>query len=229
MSAREYQPPPEPILIGTDGFAMLVLSTTLAVLTCGVTLLLCMAYVVWVACRARCDAPAARRILVLGMRLDPEGKPGPDYQTRLARAAALWTRNKTTEIVILGGRTVAGQPSEAAAGARFLRGCGVAAGVIRLEDRSRHTLENLMLYRTRFAAEAEAVVLVSSRFHLARSSLLANGLNIAHAPCAAEPARRPAPRHLPLMVFEAGLIHWYITGRGFARLTGNRRMAARIS
>jgi hypothetical protein len=34
---------------------------------------------------------------------------------------------------------------------------------------------------------------------------------------------------MPLMVFEALLIHWYVTGRSFARFTGNRRMAARIS
>jgi uncharacterized SAM-binding protein YcdF (DUF218 family) len=229
MSLREYQPPPEPILIGTDGFAMLVLSTTLAVLSCGATLVLSVAYVVWIACRTECDAPPCRRILVLGMRLDLKGKPGPDYRMRLARAAALWTRAKTTEIVILGGRTAAGQPSEAASGAVFLHACDVATGSILLEDRSRHTLENLMLYRAHFGPESDPAVLVSSRFHLARSSLLAKDLNIAHVPCAAEAARRPALRHVPLMLFEAALIHWYLTGRGFVRLTGNRPMAARIS
>ena len=229
MTLCAYQPPPEPILIGIDGFAMLVLSTILAVLSCGATLMLSVAYVVWVTCRTRCDAPPGRRIVVLGMRLDPEGKPGPDYQRRLRRAAALWTRDKTTEIVLLGGRAAAGQPSEAASGAIFLHACGVATSSIRLEDRSRHTLENLMLYRAHFGPGTDPAVLVTSRFHLARSSLLANGLNIAHVPCAAEPARRPPLRHAPLMLFEAALIHWYVTGLGFARLTGNRRMAARIS
>jgi len=163
------------------------------------------------------------------MRLDPEGKPGPDYQARLRRAAALWTRDKTTEIVILGGRTAAGQPSEAASGAAFLHACGVATRSILIEDRSRHTLENLVLYRAHFGAATDPAVLVTSRFHLARSSLLANGLNIAHVPCAAEPARRTPLRHVPLVLFDAALIHWYVTGLGFARLTGNRRMAARIS
>jgi len=229
MSLRDYEPPPEPILIGTDGFAMLVLSTMLAVLSCGATLLLSVAYVVWVACRTRCDAPPSRRILVLGVRLDPAGKPGPDYQARLRRAAALWTRDETTEIVLLGGRTAAGQPSEAAAGASFLHACGVATRSILLEDRSRHTLENLVLYRAHFGPGTDPAVLVTSRFHLARSSLLANGLNIAHVPCAAEPARRPPLRHVAPMLFEAVLIHWYVTGLGFARLTGDRRMAARIS
>jgi len=208
---------------------MLALSTTLAALSCGATLLLSLAYVVWIAWRTKCDAPPSRRILVLGMRLDPEGKPGPDYRMRLARAAALWTRDKRTEIVVLGGSRVAGQPSEAAAGAAFLEACGVATGSILLEDRSRHTLENLTLYRAHLGAETDPAVLVTSRFHLARSSLLANGLNIAHVPCAAEQARRPPLRHVPMMLFEAALIHWYVTGRSFAWLTGNRRMAARIS
>jgi uncharacterized SAM-binding protein YcdF (DUF218 family) len=218
MNAREFQPPPEPILIGNDGFAMLVLSTTLAMLSGGATLLLSAAYVLWVACRTRCDAPPCRRIMVLGMRLDPEGKPGPDYQTRLRRAAELWTREKTTEIVILGGRTVAGQPSEAASGALFLRACDVATGAVLLEDRSRHTLENLTLYRARFATDAEPAVLVTSRFHRARSSILAKGLNIAQVPCAAERPCRPPLRHLPLVLFEAALIHWYVTGRVVARM-----------
>lgn len=229
MRARDVRPAPEPILIGTDGFAMLALSMTFALLSCGATLLLSVAYVVWVACRTRSDAPPCRRILVLGTRLDPAGKPGPDYRKRLRRAAALWTRDTATEIVVLGGSRAANQPSEAASGAAFLCACDVAAGAILLEDQSRHTLENLRLYRERFIAPSEPAVLVTSRFHLARSSLLARGLSIAHVACAAEHARRPCLRHLPLMLFEAVLIHWYLTGRSFARLTGNRRMAARIS
>jgi len=208
---------------------MLALSTMLAVLSCGATLLLSLGYVLWIACRTRCDPPKVRRILVLGMRLDTLGQPGPDYRARLARAAALHASHDAARIVILGGRTTPGQPSEAAAGAVFLQGRNVPAAAILLEDRSRHTLENLTLYRARFAANAGPTALVTNRFHLARSSLLAAGLKIRHVRCAAEQSRRLPLRHVPLMVFEALLIHWYITGRGFARLTGNRRMAARIS
>jgi uncharacterized SAM-binding protein YcdF (DUF218 family) len=229
MESPAPQPPLEPIVIGADGFAMLALSTMLMVLSCSATFLLCLCYVWWIACRTRCDPPKARRILVLGMLLDPLGQPGPDYRARLARAAALRAKHDTAQIVILGGRTRPNQPSEAAAGALFLQACNVPAAAILLEDRSRHTLENLMLYRARFPADARAIVLVTSRFHLARSSLLAAGLDIRHFPCAAEQSRWPPLRHIPLMVFEALLIHWYITGRSFARLTGNHRMAARIS
>jgi uncharacterized SAM-binding protein YcdF (DUF218 family) len=229
MTSANPQPPLEPVVIGADGFAMLALSSVIVVLSCGTTLLLSIVYVLWIACRTRCDPPNVRRILVLGMRLDALGQPGPDYRARLARAALLHAQHDAAQIVILGGRTTPGQPSEAAAGAIFLRARNVPAAAILLEDRSRHTLENLTLYRARFAADAGATVLVTSRFHLARSALLAAGLEIPRVPCAAEQSRRPSLRHIPLMVFEALLIHWYVTGRSFARLTGNRRMAARIS
>jgi hypothetical protein len=72
-------------------------------------------------------------------------------------------------------------------------------------------------------------LLVTSRFHIARSSMLAAGLGPVNVPCVAESFRLAWLRHVPLMLFEAVLIHWYITGRIFARITGNRRMAARIS
>ncbi len=229
MTSSNPQPPLEPVVIGADGFAMLALSTVIVVLSCGTTLLLSLFYVLWIACRTGCDPPSVQRILVLGMRLDGLGQPRPDYRARLARAALLRAKHDAAQIVILGGRTTPGQPSEAAAGAVFLQAHNVPAAAILLEDRSRHTLENLTLYRARFAVDAGPTVLVTSRFHLARSALLAAGLEIRRVPCAAERSRRPPLRHIPLMVFEALLIHWYVTGRNFARLTGNRRMAARIS
>ncbi|HEY4172076.1 MAG TPA: YdcF family protein [Rhodopila sp.] len=229
MEPRDTPTRPDPIVVGPDGRAMLALSTALMVLSCGTTLLLSLGYVLWIAWRTRSDPPVARRILVLGMRLDAFGKPTPDYRTRLARAATLHAQANAARIIILGGQTTAGQPSEAAAGAAFLHVHGVPATNILLEDWSRHTLENLTLYRSRFGTDGDPAVLVTSRFHLARSSLLAAGLRIRHVRCAAEQSRCPPLRHVPLMVFEALLIHWYIVGRSFARLTGNRRIAARIS
>jgi uncharacterized SAM-binding protein YcdF (DUF218 family) len=229
MTASNSQPPLEPVVIGADGFAMLALSSVIVVLSCGTTLLLSLFYVLWIGCRTRCDPPDVRRILVLGMRLDALARPGPEYRARLARAAILRAKHDAAQIVILGGRTTPGQPSEAAAGAVFLQAHNVPATAILLENRSRHTLENLTLYRARFAPDAGPTVLVTSRFHLARSALLAAGLEIPCVPCAAEQSRWPPLRHIPLMVIEALLIHWYVTGRSFARLTGNRRMAARIS
>jgi hypothetical protein len=54
-------------------------------------------------------------------------------------------------------------------------------------------------------------------------------LAFAHTLCAAEDSRLAALRHLPRMLSEALLIHWYATGSSFARLTGNWHIMARIS
>jgi uncharacterized SAM-binding protein YcdF (DUF218 family) len=167
---------------------------------------------------------------VLGNRLAPDGAPGAMFSRRLDRARAL-LGDSDAAIFILGGRTRAEvKKSEAEAGADFLIARGVAAARIRREDRSRHTLENLRFYRLRFpGAPAETCVLVTSRFHLARASMLARGLGIAHARCAAEEEHGLIPGGLFRVLFEALLIHWYVVGKTFSICTGNARMIARIS
>jgi hypothetical protein len=90
-----------------------------------------------------------------------------------------------------------------------------------------------MLYRTDFIDDAtpagELPILVTSRTHLARSSVLARGLGIAHRRCAAEDHAAIVLRELPLALWEAVLLHWYVIGRLYVRCTGNPGMAARIS
>jgi uncharacterized SAM-binding protein YcdF (DUF218 family) len=209
---------------------MLVLSTALMLLSSGSTLLAVLAHVMWVACRARSDMPSSHRILVLGARLSAAGQPTPTYRERLHRAFVLWSQAPSSHIIILGGRTEPSVQSEAAAGAALLYTYGVPPERILIEEQSRHTLDNLLLYRARLSAGAEGQpLLVTSRFHLARSSLLANGLGIAHVPCAAEPKCLWSLRHAVMMLYEAALIHWYITGRAFSLISGNKSMTARIT
>ncbi len=217
------------MVIGIDGFAMLALSFGVMLLSLGASPVLAFCYVLWIASHAPHDAPPNQRIVVLGTRLDSNGEPNSRYRARLDRVCQLWGRTADCEVIILGGSTSQDARSEAAVGAAFLRARGVPGDRIRTEDRSRHTLENLLLYRAQFPATmGEPPVLVTSRFHLARSSLLALGLGIAHTRCAAEDSRLAALRDLPRMAAEALLIHWYVTGRSFARLTGSKRIAARI-
>jgi uncharacterized SAM-binding protein YcdF (DUF218 family) len=216
--------------IGPEGVAMLGLSGVVMLLSFGTSLLLALGHVVWVALRTPSDGPPAAHIIVLGMQLTRNGGLSACYRTRLARAAESWRRSERTTIVILGGMTASRSRSEAAAGAAWLLANGVSANSILTEDRSRNTLENLLQYRERYACGCEEPpVLLTSRFHLARSSLLATGLGIAHRPRAAEASRLAALRHLPRIIHEALLIHWYMTSRCFVRLTHNRRVAARIS
>jgi uncharacterized SAM-binding protein YcdF (DUF218 family) len=215
--------------IGPDGFAVLATSFAIMALSLGTTLLPGLAFVLWVAARASCVSPPRRRILVLGMRLDPSGQLTLDYRARLLRAAALWSEMKSARIVILGGRPSPLLPSEAQMGRTALQAAGVPAANLILEEQSHHTLENLLHYRAAFAdSRLEPVLLVTNRFHLARCALLAAGLGIPHQLCAAEDQRMPPIRHASRLLFEALLIHWYITGRILTALLGNRHLAARI-
>jgi uncharacterized SAM-binding protein YcdF (DUF218 family) len=228
MARRDNTDGMESVVIGPDGLGMLALSVALMLLSLGVTLLLASGHVLWIALRTPHVVAAGASIVVLGMRLNKAGEPTRHYRARLDRARALWLRG--CRIVVLGGATSPGAISEADAGAAYLRARGVPADRLDTEARSRHTLENLLRYRERFPiAPAEQPLLVTSRFHLARTSLLAAGLGIAHTCCAAEDSRLPALGDLPRMLVEALLIHWYVTGRSFARLTGNKRMTARIT
>jgi uncharacterized SAM-binding protein YcdF (DUF218 family) len=230
MSQDPDSDDPEPVRIGPDGFAMLALSGAIILTSLGTSLLLALGYVLRIALRTPSDGPSPARIIVLGMRLNRNGDLRPCYRARLERALALWRQSERTRIVILGGVTTPGTRSEAKAGAACLLERGVRDDAIETEDRSRHTLENLLLYRERYPpGQAELPVLVTSRFHMARSSLLAAGLGLAHRRCAAEASRSAAMRYLPHMLFEALLIHWYITGHSFARLTWNQRITGRIT
>jgi uncharacterized SAM-binding protein YcdF (DUF218 family) len=218
----------ETVTIGRDGLATLALSSVVMLASLGTTLLAALAYVVWIGAVTPPTAPAASVIIVLGMRLGPGGAPRSRYRRRLHRAWRLLAPG--AEIVILGGRTRAGVVSEAEAGMRYLLHRGVPPERIRLEDRSCHTLENLRQYRAQFGALlSERPALVTNRFHLARSSLLARGMGLAHTPCAAEDRPASLLREAPRVVREAVLIHWYMVGRTYARWAGNERMAARIS
>lgn len=230
MSDDDDRNDPEPVRLGPDGFAMLGLSGALMLLSFGTSLLLAVSYVVWMALRTSSDGPSVTRIIVLGMRLNGNGDLGRCYRRRLERALVSWQQSKRSQIVLLGGVTRRGRWSEAKAGAAYLHKRGVRADAIKTEDRSRHTLENFLLYRQHYPTDqADLPLLVTSRFHMARSSLLAAGLGVAHRRCAAEECRLAVLRHLPRLLLEALLIHWYLASRSFARLTRNRRIAARIT
>lgn len=216
-------------MIGADGHAMLALSGAIVLLSLGGSLLLALGMVLRTAWRTPASVPPAGHILVLGMRLAPDGTIGRHFRTRLQRAEAVWHGAPASEIVILGGQTTQGVPTEAAAGAAWLQARGLPADRLHLEDRSRHTLESLRYYRAQFPAEGKPAILITSRFHLARAAMLADGLRISHMLCAAETARGAILADLPRCLFEAVLIHWYVTGRSFAQLTGNRPMTAQIT
>ena len=231
MTASDAPAPAEPIdaaIVGRDGAVTLILALLVAAAGLGIPFLLRLIEVAragWTAPTG--PAPAGGRILVLGARLPRDGRPGHAFRARLARAKALHADNPAAPIIVLGGAPTPDRPTEAAAGRAWLRANGVPVAAIHMEERSRHTLENLRCYRAGFAPASGPVLLVTSRCHLARARRMAVGLGLAVIPCAAE-TRRGAAFHPWNLPREALLLHWYQTGSIYADLTRNRAMLARI-
>ncbi|MDD4932889.1 MAG: YdcF family protein [Methylacidiphilaceae bacterium] len=129
----------------------------------------------------------------------------------------------------MGGRTAEGAMSEAATGSQYLLARGVPESALVREERSRHTLENLRFYRSALQRmDGRPDALVTSRFPLARSSLLASGLGIPHIPCGAEDRWSASPREILRLFAEAFFVHWYLVGRTYVRWTRNARMLDQI-
>ncbi len=216
-------------MIGLDGWTLLVLSIALIGLTAGLSWLWQLGRVYRIARHTPCTGIAGGVIIVLGQRLQHE-TVGWEYAQRLQRAQALYEQGDGDEILIVGGKTGASRYSEAEQGQRFLLARGVPGHRIRLEDRSRHTLENLRHARmTSGDRGQQPFVLVTSRYHLARSQALALGLSLRPRLCAAEERLRLDPSTLLQLLREAFYLHWYLTGRTWSQWTGNRKSLGKIT
>ncbi len=207
---------------------MLAISVAAIVGTAGLSWAAAMLGVWHVARRTGTGDAGQGPILVLGHRLRPDGSLSAAFRARLARAATLWRAAPARRVLLLGGASRSGQATEAAAGRAALLAQGVPAARVELEERSRHTLENLRGVRAALrAGGGDPPTLVSSRPHLARAALMARGMGIACRLCAAEPGLDAAA--LQAIPREAFLLHWYVTGRLMAWLIRSRRLAARVT
>lgn len=214
-------------MMGADGAFTLLLSTAIVILSGGLSWLLVSLRVLQVALNTSNRVTPADWIMVLGKRL-LGSTVTLDYAVRLNRAAALAKALPRARVLLLGGYTSEGPFSEAAQGKNFLIQRGLAAERIHCEDGSRHTLENLQEARELLGDEPGQLLLVTSRFHLARSQVLAAGLGLDVQLCAAEPAFEFSPAALWRILLEGGYLHWYWVGRYWSSLTGNKKSLARI-
>jgi uncharacterized SAM-binding protein YcdF (DUF218 family) len=200
----------------------------------GLVYVVYMLHVLRVARRARCEADAGRCVLVFGKHA-PDGCLDADFEARLDRACALWRQaggSAGTGFVLLGGGA-SGEPSEAELARRGLHARGLPADAPQwLEDNSRDTLQNLRNARELLDGIDDGpgrhrVVLLSSRYHLARCAWFARRLGFDAVACAAEPALRLDPRTLYRIAGEAGYIALVDLGTRWAKLIGSRRLLAR--
>lgn len=211
---------------GPDGFGTLGLSVAVLILSGGLSLAWCFWRVHAIARRAPADVSGGGRRMVLGGGLK-DGAPSADFAARLDRARLLAAGG---DILLLGGATRPELPAEAEVGRKWLLARGVDADTITTECGSRDTLENLRAARNLLAPfDAHAVILITNRYHLARSSMMAAGLGMPHRLCAADDLLRYDSRTILRLVCEAFFVNWYVVGRSWATVTRNRRMLARIT
>lgn len=214
---------------GPDGVATLLLSFLAIIVTGGLFWLWLLMRVYRIARNTGCQPQSADYLLVLGKRLE-RGTVSPEYARRLDRAAELLRRDSKAKVLLLGGKTDADACSEADAGRMYLVTQGICPTRIILEDRSRHTLENLKEARALLAGKnVRMPSLITSRYHLARSAAIAHGLGIRHQLCAAEIELRLDTPTLLRLFGESHHLHWYYVGRAWARWTRNEKMLGRIS
>ncbi len=172
-------------------------------------------------------------VLLFGKRLR-DGVPDADYARRIARTQHVLMPGNIQRVLLLGGKSSGGhndETSEAVAALARLRAQGVPDHVeIVLEDRSIDTLQNLRNARALLAERAPApVVLISSRYHLARCALLARNLGFDAELCAAEDGLRLTPRLFARLLLEAGYAMWIEVGTRWARLLGHKRMLDEVT
>ncbi|WP_237724595.1 YdcF family protein [Deinococcus alpinitundrae] len=132
----------------------------------------------------------APTLLVLGAS-QLAGQPGPAFRRRLDHALTLYRQGGVTRIIVSGGVGAGDLFSEGEIGVRYLRGQGVPVAVLRAEEQSRTTFQNLRNSRPLMPG---AVTLVTDSVHARRAVSLARAEGIEADVSSA--AIRPAPRYL---------------------------------
>lgn len=214
---------------GMDGYFVLLLSLLLIVVSFGLTLLITYSYIIYVAIKtSRALSGDANIYLLLGQKL-VNNQPAADYKLRLNSAISLLEEHSTSEVLLLGGITGNSKISESEAGRNYLIAHNIDSGRILIEESSRNTLENLRQARQIFDLNNKNLCLISNRYHLARSQIIAKGFGIYALTYPAEATLRPLLTNLLKALPEAFHLHWYLTGKKYAQLTNNKKMLARIS
>ncbi|MDR9435513.1 MAG: glycosyltransferase [Thiohalophilus sp.] len=216
----DYQGKPE-----YAGYLMGLLSLLVMIMTLGISLLIILLYVTKTAREATCKADRDY-VVILGKQLK-NNQPDQEYIARLKTAYQLYNKNKYLEFYVLGGITVDSEISESSAGADYLIDQGVKPDQIHCEEKSRNTLENLAQLRENFPCGNLEITLITSPYHLARAGTMARQFGFKVSLCPANTIT--SDRMIAKYIGEAFLLHWYITGLLYSRITHNRAWLSRIS
>ncbi len=221
---------PEPQGIDWDSLFTFFLTLVVVMFGLGLPLFVTYLHALRIAITSRCRTQHRACLLVFGKRLT-NGVVDQDYRLRLDKAAELIEQDPDRSVILLGGTPRSEQVSEARTGLNYLKEKGVdgLSGIL-LEEGSRNTLENLRHARKILqSTDSSPTLLITNRYHLARSRMIASSLGIKHALCPAEASFPFTPSVMGRLVFEAFYILWFTAGKTWARLTGNQRMLRRVT
>ncbi|SMC21363.1 Uncharacterized SAM-binding protein YcdF, DUF218 family [Andreprevotia lacus DSM 23236] len=157
-------------------------------------------------------APSA--IIVLGSGLDGD-RPSPMLQARLNRARQLAGQYPHAVLVVSGGQGLSEAVSEADAMRTDLLAHGIADSRILREDRSTSTQENLLfshrvLARHGHQPDSDAVLVVSSDFHMWRAGRIAQRQGFGNVMTAGAPTPLVARYNAWLREYFAVAISWLL-------------------
>jgi uncharacterized SAM-binding protein YcdF (DUF218 family) len=117
-------------------------------------------------------------------------KPSPAYRERIVEAVALYRSRKIRWIILTGGTSRAGYPSEADVGRQFCVSQGVPAAATLVDEQSRTTWQNLLGAKALMDAHGiRTVLLVSDPLHMRRAMAMARDIGLQ-----AQPAATPSTR-----------------------------------
>ena len=221
---------PEQSAVDWDGLWTMVLSCLVIILTAAIPLFFTYIHILRTARNSPDSTPAYNSCFLFGKKL-VGGEVDSDYACRLTKVYQLVQEQPDRLVLLLGGKTSSATISEAASGLRYLQQQGLPeVHNIRLEEQSKNTLDNLQNARKLLQQEQiKRVTLISNRYHLARCRLIADSLKIEHALCAAEATLQISPTILLKLLIEGVYMHWFVVGKQWAWITGNKRMLQRVT
>lgn len=183
----------------------------LLALAAWIILALLLALTIHIYGRVERDLEPADVIIVLGAGVRADGRAGPALTRRSTHAADLWQDGLAPFIICSGGTPGHTRRSEAAACAEILRGRGIPAEAIFLEDASRSTEENALQSRQVMAANGwRTAILVSDGFHMLRAEWIfrLRGMEVSPGPVVDS---RPGALEYTLQVGrEVVALHWQV-------------------
>lgn len=111
-------------------------------------------------------------ILLLGLKLNPDGSCRHELTLRVQTAAECWRKGLADCVIPCGGQTPGTPVSEAAVMRDLLIGLGVPASAIRMEAQSQLTVENFINARRMLPGKKPCVLIVTSDYHMTRAKMI---------------------------------------------------------